>query len=384
MGNSVNYQHFKTLLNAYEKVYPEKNKNACQNAVAEIWKNMKKDYPSSDELRKEVDRKANEWKELSITKKSKMTDFWSGVRKKSTNVTIKLPPTASQESTESSLEPTESVTLNDTQSSTETTPSEASIPSEAPTPAQEEVKRKINIENDILVGLYRKRDIGQLSQNDRNEISSREATLKKYNADLKQKELNRKRQQKFRSNQKRKLIEIEKQTAEKLSKQCRDEDREAHNKELIAVISRIAISGSAAHERCRSEIIRTVKTLDQLTEALNREGYSLKRSSVYLRLLPRNPITKEGKLHVTTAAVKLISVKNLKHQNHPCTNFAKATINALKGLAGLLGPREVTFHSQDGKAKVQIGITAAPKQAPLLMHMEQKVILPDHDYVMAL
>ena len=56
-------------MNAYEKVYPEKNKNACQNAVAKIWKNMKKDYPSSDELPKEVDRKANECKKLSITKK---------------------------------------------------------------------------------------------------------------------------------------------------------------------------------------------------------------------------------------------------------------------------------------------------------------------------
>ena len=159
MANSVNYQHFKTSLNVYEKAHTENNKNACQNAVAEIWKNMKKDYSSSDELRKEVDCKVNEWKELSTTKKFKMTEFWSAVQKKSTNVTIKLPPTASQESTESSLEPTESVSLNDTQSSTETTPSEASIPSEAPTPAQEEVKRKINIENDILVGLYRKRDI---------------------------------------------------------------------------------------------------------------------------------------------------------------------------------------------------------------------------------
>ena len=112
-------------------------------------------------------------------------------------MTIKLPPTASQESTESSLEPTESVSLNDTQSSTETTPSEASIPSEAPTPVQEEVKRKINIENDILVGLYCTRDIEQLSQNGRNGISSRKATLKKYKADLKQKELNCKWQQKF-------------------------------------------------------------------------------------------------------------------------------------------------------------------------------------------
>ena len=50
MANYVNYQHFKALLNAYEKAYPEKNKNACQNGVAEIWENMKKDYPSSDEL----------------------------------------------------------------------------------------------------------------------------------------------------------------------------------------------------------------------------------------------------------------------------------------------------------------------------------------------
>ena len=133
----------------------------------------------------------------------------------------------------------------------------------------------------------------------------------------------------------------------------------------------------------RSEIIRTVKTLDQLTEALNREGYSSKRSSVYLRLLPRNSLTKEGGRHITTAPVKLISAKNSKHQNHPCTNFAKATINALEELAGLLGPREVTFHSQDDKAKVPIGITAASKQAPLLMHMEYKVILPNHDYAMA-
>ena len=121
--------------------------------------------------------------------------------------------------------------------------------------------------------------------------------------------------------------------------------------------------------------------MDLLTEAFNREGYSLKKSSVYLRLLPRNSITKEGKRHVTTAPVKLISAKNSKHQNHLCTNFAKAIINALEELAGLLGPREATFHSQDDKAKVPIGITATSTQAPLLMHMEYKVILPDHDNV---
>ena len=65
--------------------------------------------------------------------------------------------------------------------------------------------------------------------------------------------------------------------------------------ELIKAISRIALSGSAAHERRRNEVIRTVKTLDQLTEALNREGFELKRSSVYLHLLPKNHRTIEGK-----------------------------------------------------------------------------------------
>ena len=77
------------------------------------------------------------------------------------------------------------------------------------------------------------------------------------------------------------------------------------------------------------------------------------------------------------ARVKLISAKNSKNQNHPCTKFAKATINALEELVALLGPRGVTFHSQDDKIKVPIGITAASKQAPLLMHIEDNVILSD-------
>ena len=35
----------------------------------------------------------------------------------------------------------------------------------------------------------------------------------------------------------------------------------------------------------------------------------------------------------------------------------------------------------DDKAKVSIGITAAKKQTPLLMHMEYQVTLSDHDFV---
>nr|XP_047138580.1 uncharacterized protein LOC124814705 [Hydra vulgaris] len=41
------------------------------------------------------------------------------------------------------------------------------------------------------------------------------------------------------------------------------------------------------------------------------------------------------------------------------------------------------FLSQDDKARVPIGLTAANKQAPLLVHMEYRVTLPDHDWVIA-
>ena len=58
--------------------------------------------------------------------------------------------------------------------------------------------------------------------------------------------------------------------------------------------------------------------------------------------------------------------------------FAKATINCLEEFAGILGPNEVTFHSQDDKAKVPLGITAVKKQSPMEMHMEYKVTLPDN------
>ena len=42
----------------------------------------------------------------------------------------------------------------------------------------------------------------------------------------------------------------------------------------------------------------------------------------------------------------------------------------------LMGPAEVTFHSQDDKAKVFIVLTTASKQEPM-------VTLPDHDFVVA-
>ena len=55
----------------------------------------------------------------------------------------------------------------------------------------------------------------------------------------------------------------------------------------------------------------------------------------------------------------------------------------MEEIAGILGPQQVTFHSQDDKANISLGLPAANKQTPLLMDMEYQIRLPDHDYVVA-
>ena len=193
------------------------------------------------------------------------------------------------------------------------------------------------------------------------------------------------RQQKFRENFKRKLDSLDDESKKKLSlKDSKVDNSTKYNDDsLIKAITEIAISGSGADERRRSEVIRSVKTLDDLTSALFKRGFNLSRSAVYLRLLPRNSATREGKRHVNTVPVKLSRAENNKHSKHPDTLFARASISNLEQLASLLGPNEVVFHSQDDKCRVPIGLTAANKQAPLIMHMEYKIKLSDHDFVIA-
>lgn len=146
----------------------------------------------------------------------------------------------------------------------------------------------------------------------------------------------------------------------------------------------IVTHGSAADDKRRTETIRSIKTLGELTKALTIDfGFNISRSGVYLRLIPRRVDSTEGKRHITTVPVKLIRAQNDAHSKHVDAKFASATIHYLEEIASLLGPKEVFFISQDDKARVPIGITAANKQTPMLMHMEYRVTLPEHDWVVA-
>lgn len=115
-------------------------------------------------------------------------------------------------------------------------------------------------------------------------------------------------------------------------------------------------------------------------------------------LLPHRANSIDGKKHVRTVPVRLRKAQNDEHSKHegidflrlfivslaiPDGHFATATIRYIKDLAGIFGNDVVFFLSQDDKCKVPIGLPAAKIQAPMLMHLDYRVRLPDHDWTVA-
>ena len=54
MTDPIDYQHFKTLVETYERADPEKNENTAQTAVGKVWKKVKADFLAVDELEDKV------------------------------------------------------------------------------------------------------------------------------------------------------------------------------------------------------------------------------------------------------------------------------------------------------------------------------------------
>ncbi|CAG8763287.1 22338_t:CDS:2, partial [Gigaspora margarita] len=100
---------------------------------------------------------------------------------------------------------------------------------------------------------------------------------------------------------------------------------------------------------------RSVKTLDQLHAALEQMNYKISHSAIYLRFLPKWFNTEEEKWHVKTVPVKLLRSQNTARKRH-----------------------EIHI-----SARIPLGLAVANKQAPILMRVEYRVELPDHDWVIA-
>ena len=127
----------------------------------------------------------------------------------------------------------------------------------------------------MLHSLYTKRNIGLLDAAGRIELVEREAHLNKLKKELAKTKASQARQIACRA--KAKLNNVRTNIKNRLDEAATTEPARpsAETQALIDAISRIAMHGSAAHEQRRTDVIRSVKTLTQLTEALRNQGWKV-------------------------------------------------------------------------------------------------------------
>ena len=86
----------------------------------------------------------------------------------------------------------------------------------------------------------------------------------------------------------------------------------AQNDQLLHTIQEISLLGCGADDRRRTEAMRSIRTLDGLTQELKKHGFTLSRTGVYLRFLPSRHNTTQGKCHVTTVPVKYAEPETIR------------------------------------------------------------------------
>lgn len=148
------------------------------------------------------------------------------------------------------------------------------------TPAQDELQKKIDENKAKLTFLILKKDNGTASDEELKELKTAKANVKTFENDLGVLIQGRQRQQRKRENDKKIIDELLENNSEAKSKLKRREKEgrprlEDDQPGLLKAIVDIATFGSGAEERRRSDCIRTVKTLDDLTTELNKQGFEV-------------------------------------------------------------------------------------------------------------
>ena len=72
-------------------------------------------------------------------------------------------------------------------------------------PKQDKINKQINVENKVLVVLYKKEELNQMTKNDQKEIKAPQENLKKLKKKLNDLNVSQKRSKKCRLDRKRKL-----------------------------------------------------------------------------------------------------------------------------------------------------------------------------------
>ena len=319
-----NTKLYSDLFSKYVKAHaPVKSKSVCQIEVNEKWKRMKndlhKDMSVYNELMGLLDEKIKKKGKGSIMslfkKQSKINKVV--VERSNNNETVSNKPGADTHSVVDSRSEEELLVLEN-----ETVPVVVEEMLKR-RPVQEKLKEEIDDKRGQLERLEEAKNSGL---NNDAHIEKRKVKV------VKEKKVLVKRLRKIEKDRKAnaKLRAVRKEVEEKLKRDNPELAASLHMREGVGrpsiecdlpdlgeTLLRIATIGAAASDKRRDEILRSVKTLDDLKEALHTLGFSVKRSTLYLRLQPRNQTTREGKLHVSSVPVRLTRPQNNLRKKHP-------------------------------------------------------------------
>ena len=375
------------MADRYHKLYlaalsafPDKQKKTVQQDVSRLWNEIKSG-------RKEYDTELNQLKNRANRAKSKFLNFWSTPQKP------KLPqPSGSNAEVQiinavvtahAEVEP--AAPEEDTRPEGEVEQQDSEARKE--TPAQQAANKELLDTSKRIADLHIVRSSVGLSEQHKKELT----TLIKKKTDLEKKikrlKSNQISSQKLRDKRKRALTELEVshpdaakrlKTANKPGRpplESRDDLAGLHQ-----VILNLVSPDSSADDRRRTEVFNSCQTLDDLKSKLADSGYAVTRTALYYRLAPANVLHRDGKRHVHTVPVKLLKPQTVARKAHIDHEFAKAVCKNIEEFACLFDPDSVFYLSQDDKAKVPLGLPVSKKQSAILMHVDYKVTLPDHDY----
>ncbi|CAF1588411.1 unnamed protein product [Adineta ricciae] len=257
-------------------------------------------------------------------------------------------------------------------------------------PAQERIFKEITAINERIASLIQVRQMGLATAENRKQLKQLIKDRNTKGFELKRLQSKQRSSSRYRVKKKQivqHLFETKPELHPQLNKLYRRTTGrprvEEYCPDLLQMIEEIAKVGGASDGRRQTETIRPCLTLDDLREKLKQRGYDIKRTTLYYRLLPHRAKSIDGRRHVYTVPVRLRRAQNDEHGKHEDGHFATATIRYMKDLASIFGNDCVFYLSQDDKCKVPIGLPAARAQAPMLMHLDYRIRLPDHDWTVA-
>ena len=109
------------------------------------------------------------------------------------------------------------------------------------------------------------------------------------------------------------------------------------------------------YKRRRTDILRTIKTLDDFCKELEKLGFIISRSATYLRLQAKNKNSNEAKRHKKCLPIRLLRPENNLRKENIDRMFAKSLVDDVHDVYSLFGPDCITFLSNDDKARIALG-----------------------------